>query len=124
VRKLCSNLNILFSYCRVPMDGYYFFVFSSENEIQPNYLRIKFELLKTTYNTSDPVFECKNITSECSLPIRFFSNDRTVLELPVGNNDSQWNEEYIVISTCEPRTAVYLICTMAVPLLILMFAFY
>ncbi|XP_031785741.1 uncharacterized protein LOC100116714 [Nasonia vitripennis] len=109
---------------RVPTDGYYFFVFSSENEIQPNYLRVKFELLKTMYNTSDPVFQCKNSTGECSLPISFFSSERTVLELPVNGNDSQWNDEYVVISTCEPRTAVYLVCTMAVPLLILMFAFY
>ncbi|OXU28371.1 hypothetical protein TSAR_006422 [Trichomalopsis sarcophagae] len=109
---------------RVPTDGYYFFVFSSENEIQPNYLRVKFELLKTMYNTSDPVFQCKNSTGECSLPISFFSSERTVLELPVNGNNSQWNDEYVVISTCEPRTAVYLVCTMAVPLLILMFAFY
>ncbi|KAJ8673425.1 hypothetical protein QAD02_004687 [Eretmocerus hayati] len=109
---------------RVPTDGYYFFVFSSENEIQTNYLRVKFNLLKTVYDTSDPVFECKNSTGECSLPMKFFSSERTVLELPVSGNDSQWNNEYVVISTCEPRTAIYLVCTMAVPLLILMFAFY
>ena len=109
---------------RVPTDGYYFFVFSSENEIQSNYMRVKFELLKTMYNTSESVFECKNSTKECSLPISFFSGERTVLELPISGNDSQWNDEYVVISTCEPRTAVYLICSMAVPLLVLMFAFY
>ncbi|CAG5100018.1 Similar to CWC27: Spliceosome-associated protein CWC27 homolog (Pongo abelii) [Cotesia congregata] len=109
---------------RVPIDGYYFFVFSSENEIQPNYIRIQFDLLKTVYNTSQPIFECKNSTSECSLPFNFFSWERTVLELPVTNNDSQWNEEYVVVSQCEPRTAVYLLCIITVPLLILLFAFH
>ncbi|XP_058789879.1 uncharacterized protein LOC131663465 isoform X2 [Phymastichus coffea] len=109
---------------RVPTDGYYFFVFSSENEIQPNYMHVKFELLRKSYNISNPVHECKNSTGECSLPISFFSSERTVLELPVGINDSQWNEEYVVISTCEPRTSIYLLCILAVPLLILMFAFY
>lgn len=109
---------------RVPMNGYYFFVFNSENEIQPNYLRVNFDLLKTVYNISNPVHECKNSTRECSLPFRLFSNEKTVLELPLSGNDSQWNQEYVVVSTCEPRTAVYLICIMLVPLLILVFAFH
>ncbi|XP_076289954.1 uncharacterized protein LOC143213724 [Lasioglossum baleicum] len=109
---------------RVPMNGYYFFVFNSENEIQPNYLRVNFDLLKTVYNISNPVHECKNSTKECSLPLKLFSNERTVLELPWSGNDSQWNHEYVVVSTCEPRTAIYLICIMLVPLLILVFAFH
>lgn len=121
IKYLFINL-LLFS--RVPANGYYFFVFNSENEIQPNYLRIKFDLLKTVYNTSNPVYACENSTNECSLPINFFSNQKTVLELPVGGNDSQWNEEFIVISTCEPRTSIYVFCVITVPLLILIFAFH
>ncbi|CAK9822366.1 hypothetical protein ANTRET_LOCUS911 [Anthophora retusa] len=109
---------------RVPTNGYYFFVFNSENEIQPNYVRVRFDLLKTVYNISNPVHSCKNSTKECSLPFRIFSNERTVLELPLSGNDSQWNEEYVVVSTCEPRTAIYLICIISVPLLILLFAFH
>ncbi|XP_053985034.1 uncharacterized protein LOC128879681 isoform X2 [Hylaeus volcanicus] len=109
---------------RVPMNGYYFFVFNSENEIQPNFLRVRFDLLKTVYNISNPVHSCKNSTSECSLPFRIFSSERTVLELPLSGNDSQWNEEYVVVSTCEPRTSIYLLCIMLVPLLILVFAFH
>ncbi|XP_076226240.1 uncharacterized protein LOC143174823 isoform X1 [Nomia melanderi] len=109
---------------RVPVNGYYFFVFNSENEIQPNYVRVNFDLLKTVYNISNPVHECKNSTSECSLPFKMFSNERTVLELPLSGNDSQWNEEYVVVSTCEPRTSIYLFCIILVPLLILVFAFH
>ncbi|XP_018317849.1 uncharacterized protein [Mycetomoellerius zeteki] len=109
---------------RVPLNGYYFFVFNSENEIQPNYVRVKFDLLKTVYNTSNPVHVCKNSTKECSLPFKIFSNERTVLELPLSGNDSQWNEEYIGVSVCEPRTMVYTICVIMVPLLILCFAFH
>ncbi|XP_011865778.1 PREDICTED: uncharacterized protein LOC105560886 isoform X2 [Vollenhovia emeryi] len=109
---------------RVPLNGYYFFVFNSENEVQPNYVRVKFDLLKTVYNTSNPVHACKNSTTECSLPFKIFSNERTVLELPLSGNDSQWNEEYIGVSECEPRTMVYTICVIMVPLLILCFAFH
>lgn len=116
-----STFNLLF---RVPTNGYYFFVFNSENEIQPNYLRVRFDLLKTLYNISNPVHACKNSTTECSLPFKIFSNERTVLELPLSGNDSQWNEEYVVVSTCEPRTSIYLLCIIAVPLLILIFAFH
>ncbi|XP_020281490.1 uncharacterized protein LOC109853612 [Pseudomyrmex gracilis] len=108
---------------RVPLNGYYFFVFNSENEIQPNYVRVRFDLLKTVYDTSNPVHTCKNSTTECSLPFSIFSNEKTILELPVSGNDSQWNEEYIVMSTCEPRTAIYVICVIMVPVLILCFAF-
>nr|XP_012137415.1 PREDICTED: uncharacterized protein LOC105662068 isoform X1 [Megachile rotundata] len=109
---------------RVPTNGYYFFVFNSENEIQPNFLRVRFDLLKTVYNISNPVHACKNSTTECSLPFKIFSNQRTVFELPLSGNDSQWNEEYVVVSTCEPRTSVYLLCIISVPLLILVFAFH
>ncbi|XP_011703824.1 PREDICTED: uncharacterized protein LOC105459459 isoform X2 [Wasmannia auropunctata] len=109
---------------RVPLNGYYFFVFNSENEVQPNYVRVKFDLLKTVYNTSNPVHACKNSTTECSLPFKIFSSERTVLELPLSGNDSQWNEEYIGVSVCEPRTMVYTICVIMVPLLILCFAFH
>ncbi|XP_076666153.1 uncharacterized protein LOC143367829 isoform X2 [Andrena cerasifolii] len=109
---------------RVPTNGYYFFVFNSENEIQPNYVRVRFDLLKTVYNISNPVHACKNSTAECSLPFRIFSNERTVLELPLTGNDSQWNEDYVVLSMCEPRTSIYLLCIILVPLLILVFAFH
>ncbi|XP_070157374.1 uncharacterized protein [Polyergus mexicanus] len=109
---------------RIPLNGYYFFVFNSENEVQSNYVRVKFDLLKTVYNTSNPVYACKNSTEECSLPFKIFSKERTVLELPLSNNDSQWNEEYVGVSTCEPRTTIYTICIIMVPFLIIGFAFH
>ena len=108
----------------MPTNGYYFFVYNSENEIQTNYLRIQFDLLKTSYNTTGSIFECKNETRECSLPMKFFSSERTVLELPLSGNDSHWNEEYVVISTCEPRTSMYIISILIVPFLILIFAYH
>ncbi|XP_046620096.1 uncharacterized protein LOC124305099 [Neodiprion virginianus] len=109
---------------RVPSNGYYFFVFNSENEIQPNFIRIRFELEKTSYDTSNPMQSCKNSTGACSLPLSFFSTQKAVLELPLTGNESQWNEEYVVVSTCEPRTAIYVVCIVSVPILVLVFAFH
>lgn len=107
----------------VPTNGYYFFVFSSENEVQDNYIRVNFNLQKTVYNVSNAVSICNNTSNECDMPLKFFSNEKVVFQLPVNNNESLWNEEYVVISECEPRTAIYLICVLAVPLMVLLFAF-
>jgi len=106
---------------RVPANGYYFFVFSSENELQQNYIRAHFQLEKMLYDVSHPVATCQNSTGECSLPLDFFSHQRMVLELPV--NETLWNNEFLVVSTCEPRTALYISCIIAVPILILLCAF-
>ncbi|XP_044738116.1 uncharacterized protein LOC123299812 isoform X2 [Chrysoperla carnea] len=108
----------------VPSNGYYFFVFNSENEVQENYLRIQFDLHKTVYDVNNSVARCLNSTGDCSLNLQFFSNEKLVLELPIiGLNDSQVSEEYVVISECEPRTSIYVVCVLAVPLVILLFAF-
>lgn len=108
---------------KVPRNGYYFFVFSSENEVQVNYIRVHFELQKRMYNVSNSMMSCRNSTEPCSLPLDFFSNEKVVLELPVRSNESLWNEEFIAVSTCEPRTALYLGCVLAVPVIFLFFAF-
>lgn len=108
----------------VPQNGYYFFVFNSENEVQENYIRVHFNLQKTMYDVSDAVYQCNNTTDQCSLPLNFFSKQKVVFELPLKSNQSLWNEEFLVTSECEPRTIVYLICILSVPLLILLFAFH
>lgn len=107
----------------VPKNGYYFFVFSSENEVQENNIRVDFNLEKAMYNVSNPVSMCGNATDHCEFKLNFFSNEKVVFELPVKTNETRWNEEFIVVSECEPRTMVYLACVLAVPLLILFFAF-
>lgn len=48
---------------------------------------------------------------------------QVVLELPLRDNDSLWNEQFLIISECEPRTSIYLVCVITVPVLIMMFAF-
>ncbi|XP_075215596.1 uncharacterized protein LOC142321412 isoform X2 [Lycorma delicatula] len=108
---------------KVTSNGYYFFVFNSENEVKPNFLRIHFRLEKTTYDVSKPLASCKNQTTPCSLPLSFWSQQKVVLQLPVRTNDALWNQEFLAISTCEPRTSVYIACVIAVPLFIILFAF-
>lgn len=109
---------------RVPGDGYYFFVFNSENEIQDNFIRIHFAINKTVYDVSKPISSCLNVTGECQLPLNFWSQQTTVLEMlnPGPNSDS--GDEFIAISTCQPRSAVYAICLITAPVLFVLFSFH
>ncbi|CAH1641874.1 unnamed protein product [Spodoptera littoralis] len=109
---------------RVPANGYYFFVFNSENEVQRNYIRARFELQKTRYDVARTALRtCTNTTARCDLPLDIFSTQKVVLEVPLRNNDSLWNEQFLIISECEPRTSIYIFCVIAVPILILVFGF-
>lgn len=103
--------------------GYYFFIFNNENEVEQNFIHAHFELKKAVYDTSEAVVSCKNETKECALPLNFWSYERTILALPGPIDDSQWNEEYLFHTKCEPRSTLYLICILLVPVCILLFAF-
>lgn len=98
-------------------------MFNSENEIQPNYIRVLFHIKKAVYNLTDPVEVCSNSSDTCAMNLKFFSSEKLVMELPVQGNDSMWNEEYVVISECEPRTAIYVFCVIAVPIFVVLFGF-
>uniref|UniRef100_A0A8D8TT01 E3 ubiquitin-protein ligase APD1-4 middle domain-containing protein n=1 Tax=Cacopsylla melanoneura TaxID=428564 RepID=A0A8D8TT01_9HEMI len=108
---------------KIPSNGYYFFIYNSENEVQTNYLKIKFQLEKIVYNVSNAMASCTNETDACTLPLNFFSEQKVVLELPYNQNESTLNDEFLAISQCEPRTSLYLLCVVAVPVVIVMFAF-
>lgn len=72
---------------------------------------------------SNPVAGCSNSSEKCAVDLRFFSSEKLVMELPVQSNETLWNEEYVVISECEPRTAIYVVCVIAVPVFVVLFAF-
>ncbi|XP_046387843.1 uncharacterized protein LOC124157289 isoform X2 [Ischnura elegans] len=166
---------------QIPANGYYFFVFNSENEVQTNFIHVHFDLRRRVYKIKDPIVECHNAT-HCELPLSFFSDQKVVLELPINQGNTNhsdallingqlaagnqtvdsttstknqptstqattaalrsdkgdnsktetrveggeallWDESYVVVTTCEPRTTLYLCFIIAVPLLILLFAF-
>ncbi|CAH1999678.1 unnamed protein product [Acanthoscelides obtectus] len=108
---------------RVPSNGYYFFVFNSENEVQQNFIRVHFNIEKTVYDVSDHISACINTSEACSLDLDFFSSQKLVLELPLPENNTVWNEEYVIVSECEPRTAIYMLCAVTVLIMVVMFAF-
>ncbi|VVC29154.1 Domain of unknown function DUF4792,Domain of unknown function DUF4793 [Cinara cedri] len=120
--EAASHLNTV-NY-KIPSDGYYFFVFNSENEIQDNFIRIHFGINKTVYDVSKPVSSCLNTTGECQLPLNFWSGQTTVLEMLRPGPSSDSEDEFIAISTCQPRSAVYAVCLIAAPILFVLFSFH
>jgi len=117
----------------VESSGFYYFIFSNDNEIIPNFVAANFELQKTVFDVDNHEEKCRNSTS-CSLPLSFMSTQHVVVEVPASDSDSceyeaegftNYHNCHAVLraeSICEPRGAVYLIFLLLVPVLILMFA--
>lgn len=92
--------------------------------MEKNFIYAHFNITKTLYDTSEAIVACHNETNECSLPLSFWSRERTILEKqkPYPMNDDSWNEEFIFTTQCEPRSIIYIICSMCVFMSILLFA--
>lgn len=103
----------------IPVTGTYYFVFSSDNEIADNNLFFNLTLQRVTYDTKAAEHLCTN-TSECSLPLSFWSSQQTLVEVP---EDKSWNKAYVLDTMCQPRVPVFFAFILAAPLLILLCAF-
>ena len=133
--------------------GFYYFIFANENEIRPNFMRVRFDLHKTVFDVSDAKDNCTNTGAyeKCLLPLNFWSEDHVVLEIPenqpkgearisgTNNTSSDPCQEDSLIkgfsshtdchrlivaeSVCTPRKPIYMLFVLLVPILILCFAY-
>lgn len=103
----------------IPVTGTYYFVFSSENEINENKFFFNLTFERMVYDTTKSATVCENKT-ECLVPLSFWSTERAVVEVP---EESTWDHSYVMDTTCEPRVAVYLTFILLVPFVILICAF-
>ncbi|XP_065218290.1 uncharacterized protein LOC135844027 isoform X2 [Planococcus citri] len=107
----------------VHADGYYFYIFYSDNDIVKNSIHTIFDIAKPTYEYSDYIRGCLNKT-ECTFPISFLSREKVVVEIPMMNGIEHEGEEVeMLISSCQPRTLIYAIFPIAVLIVILTFSF-
>ena len=60
--------------------GFYYFIFSNENEITSNFVAANFDLHKTVFDVGNSQEDCSN-TTDCSLPLTFFSMQHVVIEV-------------------------------------------
>lgn len=109
----------------VVSDGYYYYIFYSDNDQVKNDIHAVFDIYKPTflYSNISQSKGCINST-ECSFPIQFFSDDKVYLEVPTRDGiEHEEDDITYLISTCHPRMGVYVIFPIAVLFLILSCAF-
>ncbi|ODM87270.1 hypothetical protein Ocin01_19412 [Orchesella cincta] len=108
----------------VNASGYYYFVFGSENEKRDNFIRGRFDLEKLEYELPEPLQNCTNV-KECHIPFEFASSQKVVVKIPQPppHADDAWDRVYVAETECHPRTHLYMIFALLVPLVILLCAF-
>ncbi|XP_053614305.1 uncharacterized protein LOC128677401 isoform X2 [Plodia interpunctella] len=109
----------------VVLDGYYYYIFYSDNDFVLNDIHSIFDIYKPTFqyvNMSDSKV-CINKT-ECVFDVDFFSDELVIVEVPTEDGLTfDDDNSSILVSVCHPRVSVYIIFPISVLLMILLFAF-
>ncbi|KAK5646309.1 hypothetical protein RI129_004773 [Pyrocoelia pectoralis] len=127
---LCTGINYLENGERmetihsIVSDGYYYYIFYSDNDEEVNDIYGIFDIHKPTLlvPTNSETKTCNNIT-ECIFPMRFWRDETVIVEVPMKEGIVYQQNDTILISTCQPRMSVYIIFPVAIMVLILGCAF-
>lgn len=107
----------------VSLDGYYYYIFYSDNDDVQNDIHATFDIFKPTFEYSNFTMNCMN-TTECIFPLNFFTNQRVIVEIPTKNGIEHEDDDIsFLLSVCEPRMSVYIVFPILVLFLILGCAF-
>lgn len=127
--KECQNVhylersNHMMTVHDVASNGYYYYIFYSDNDFVSNDIHAIFDIYKPTYHYANTSNECINQT-ECRFDISFFGDEITIVEVPTRDGiEHEADDITYLISTCHPRMSVYIIFPIAVLFLILTCAF-
>lgn len=116
---LVSNHSHLQTTHQVVKDGYYYYIFYSDNDFRDNHIHALFDIYKPTYQFGNYSAGCINVT-ECTFPVKMFSDDKVVVEVPTRDGiEHEADDITHLVSTCYPRTSVYAIFPVSVLFLIL-----
>jgi hypothetical protein len=104
-------------------DGYYYYIFYSDNDYVQNDIHAVFNIHKPTYQYAKHSRACVNQT-ECTFPVTFWSDETVIVEVPTRDGiEHEEDDITFLISSCHPRMSVYVIFPVAVLFLILGCAF-
>lgn len=109
----------------VASDGYYYYIFYSDNDYVQNDIHAVFDIYKPTFQYSN-ISESKGCvnSTNCSFPIRFWSDEHVIVEVPTRDGiEHEEDDITFLISTCQPRMAIYVIFPVSVLFLVLTCAF-
>lgn len=129
--KKCHNVKYLESDVHmvtkheVTSDGYYYYIFYSDNDYVQNDIHAVFDIYKPTFQYAN-ISESKGCvnSTNCSFPIPFWSDEHVIVEVPTRDGIEHEDDDItFLISTCQPRMAVYIIFPISVLFLVLTCAF-
>lgn len=104
-------------------DGYYYYIFYSDNDFVSNDIHALFDIYKPTFQYENVTKSCINQT-ECSFSLSLMSADRVIVEIPTRDGiEHEVDDVNLLISICHPRMGTYIIFPIAVLLFILSCAF-
>lgn len=106
-------------------DGYYYYIFYSDNDFISNDIHAIFDIYKPTLKFANisETKSCINKT-ECKFPISFWSDETVIVEVPMKDGiEREGDDITFLVSTCHPRMSVYIVFPIAVMFLILGCAF-
>ncbi|KAL1124349.1 hypothetical protein AAG570_000978 [Ranatra chinensis] len=106
----------------VTSDGYYYYIFYSDNDHVLNDIHAIFNIHKPTYQYGNFSHDCINKT-ECSFPINFMSDEIVIVEVPTKDGIEDRDDFSLLISKCHPRSTIYAIFPLTVLFLILACSF-
>lgn len=108
----------------VEEDGYYYYIFYSDNDFVTNDIYAIFDIYKPTFQYENVTKSCINQT-ECSFSLNMLSADRVIVEIPTkdGIEHDEKDDFSMLISICQPRMGTYMIFPIAMLFLILSCAF-
>ncbi|XP_063699078.1 uncharacterized protein LOC134829762 isoform X2 [Culicoides brevitarsis] len=109
----------------VVSDGFYYYIFYSDNDLYQNDIHAVFDIYKPTYEYANITKSksCINST-ECKFPISMFSEDKVIVEVPTRDGIEHEDDDITqMLSICVPRSSVYLIFPILVLLFVLSCAF-
>ncbi|KAG5678751.1 hypothetical protein PVAND_008396 [Polypedilum vanderplanki] len=103
----------------VSTDGYYYYIFYSDNDDAFNHIHAVFDIWKPSYlyaNLSESK-NCINSTT-CNFKVQMFSDEIVIVEVPTRDGiEHEEDDVSLLVSQCVPRMSVYIVF----PILVLVF---
>ncbi|XP_076180002.1 uncharacterized protein LOC143153082 isoform X2 [Ptiloglossa arizonensis] len=103
-------------------NGYYYYIFYSDNDIVSNDIHAIFDIYKPILQYENVTKSCTNQT-KCSFSVNLLSSNRVIVEIPSKDGIEYKIDDSLLLSICHPRMEVYIFFPIAVLLCILTCAF-
>ncbi|KAK0180156.1 hypothetical protein PV327_005825 [Microctonus hyperodae] len=105
--ELCTNVSFLenskYMQTRhnVAEDGYYYYIFYSDNDFVFNDIHAVFDIYKPAFQYENITKSCINET-ECTFPLSMLSSDRVIVEIPMKDGIDHEEDDFSLLISVSP----------------------